>query len=80
MGVGIALGNSAKLLGLGRDFSVEETIWVKVIEERKTRLLVVLLLADWVILGQTFNVINHRIPLVKQIYLPLLFHKVLWLT
>lgn len=42
MGVGIALGNSAKLLGLGRDFSVEETIWVKVIEERKTRLLMVL--------------------------------------
>lgn len=66
MGEGIALGNSANLLGLGRDFSVEETVWVKVVEEIKTRLLMVLLLADWVILGQTFNFVNLRITSVKQ--------------
>lgn len=52
MGVGVALSNSTNLLGLGRDFSVEETIWVKVIEESKTRLQMVLLLADWLSWGR----------------------------
>lgn len=69
----IALGNSANLLGLGKDFSL--AVSAKNLGEndqaKQDQVPLVLLLADWVMLGWIFNFMNLRIPSVKQWDLPI---------